>query len=228
MLKLPNEPSPILGRLRRCPPDNCAATHTPISPLPPTPAPSMNRLDHSRPAILWDLRPSSETPRLPPPLRAFALKFTASTFRSLLRVEQAPSTFPAHERQISRLKPCTLARSMTYSTRDPRGITSPAARIVNLPNEPSPIFGHLAPLIRRPRRYRLGPAQANRRRPLSIPRRCPPAPPPPLRPVTGETVMTTRFLRLETLLTLPPTVRTGKMEDANVNFVPVPWEPSDV
>jgi hypothetical protein len=157
-LKIPNDSSPILGRLRQWPPDNCAATHTLISPLPPTPALSMNRLDHSRPAILWDLRPSSETPRLPPPLRAFALKFTASTFRSLLRVEQAPSTFPAHERQISRLKPCTLARSMTYSTRDPRGITSPAARIVNLPNEPSPIFGHLAPLIRRPRCYRLGPA----------------------------------------------------------------------
>src|SRR5271170_7870968 len=50
-------------------------------PLPPAPTLLMNRLDYNRLPLSSGSQAPSKTPRLPPPLRASALKFTASAFR---------------------------------------------------------------------------------------------------------------------------------------------------
>jgi hypothetical protein len=71
---------------------SAAANLTPVSPLPPARMLSMNRLDYNRLALSPESPTSSKTPRLPPPLRGSALKFTASTLSHPSACATAPKS----------------------------------------------------------------------------------------------------------------------------------------
>src|ERR1700693_3610790 len=59
----------------------------------------MNRLDYNRQALSPGSQMSSKTPRLPPPLRAFALRATVSTFHSPIRMRDHRQVSPLYERR---------------------------------------------------------------------------------------------------------------------------------
>src|ERR1700693_3032830 len=60
---------------------------------------SMNRLDYHRQALSPESQTSSKTPRLPPPLRAFALRTTVSTFHSPIRMRDHRQVSPLYARR---------------------------------------------------------------------------------------------------------------------------------
>src|ERR1700693_2466858 len=59
----------------------------------------MNRLDYNGQALSPGSQTSSKTPRLPPPLRAFALRTTVSTFHSLIRMRDHRQVSPLYARR---------------------------------------------------------------------------------------------------------------------------------
>jgi len=78
---------------------HCRGSFALISPLPPASVPSIIAWTTNRLTLSPESQTSAKTPRLPPPLRASALKLTASTFRSPLPIGNAPQVSSPYKRR---------------------------------------------------------------------------------------------------------------------------------
>src|SRR5580700_12199263 len=131
---------------------------TPISPLPPASMLSMNRLDYNRLALSPASQTSSKTPRLPPPLRASALRLTASTFRSPTACATTPK-FPRSMNDDDRRRGCSASNPLSplFATLSliPASVKLIAVSPVSKKKKPSEHLRSVWPLLQelvRPRR----------------------------------------------------------------------------